>query len=111
MNIKKILSLFFIVLVSCSTANKENSKLAKGQINNCLEFLIKEINNANSKNVIVISHRGDWRNYPENSLEAMASSIAMGVDMVEMDVAKTKDNQLIIMLLKLLKKHALQTKL
>ncbi len=47
--------------------------------------------------VLVVSHRGDWRNYPENSLEAIESCIEMGVDMVEIDVAKTKDGHLILM--------------
>ncbi len=47
--------------------------------------------------VFVIAHRADWRNAPENSLEAIRSAIAMGADMVEIDVRKTKDNQLVIM--------------
>jgi glycerophosphoryl diester phosphodiesterase len=58
--------------------------------------LLKQLENTNGSDVLVIAHRGDWRNFPENSLEAFSSAIAMGVDMVEMDVAKTKDNQLII---------------
>ena len=64
---------------------------------NKIDQLLKQLNNSNGLDVLVISHRSDWRNYPENSLEAMASAIDMGVDMLEMDVAKTKDNQLVIM--------------
>ena len=30
--------------------------------------------------VVLISHRGDWRNYPENSIPAIESMIRMGVD-------------------------------
>ena len=30
--------------------------------------------------VIVAAHRGDWRNYPENSLAAIDNAIKMGVD-------------------------------
>jgi glycerophosphoryl diester phosphodiesterase len=62
-----------------------------------IDQLLKELNNSNGSDVLVISHRGDWRNFPENSLEAFSSAIEMGVDMVEMDVAKTKDNQLVIL--------------
>lgn len=61
-----------------------------------VDQLLKQLNNSNGSDVLVIAHRGDWRNFPENSLEGFSSAIAMGVDMVEMDVAKTKDNQLII---------------
>lgn len=47
--------------------------------------------------VIVAAHRGDWRNFPENSLEAIDNAIKMGVDIVEIDVQRTKDGQLILM--------------
>ena len=47
--------------------------------------------------VIVVAHRADWRNYPENSLEAIQSSIEMGVDMLELDVQRTQDGVLILM--------------
>ena len=47
--------------------------------------------------VLVAAHRGDWRNFPENSLEAIESAITMGVDIVEIDLQRTKDGQLILM--------------
>lgn len=47
--------------------------------------------------VIVVAHRGDWRNFPKNSLEAIDNAIKMGVDIVELDVKKTKDGELILM--------------
>lgn len=50
-----------------------------------------------SKQVLVASHRADWRNYPENSLEGIESAIRMGVDIVELDLQCTADSQLIIM--------------
>jgi len=62
-----------------------------------IDQLLRQLNNSNGSDVLVISHRGDWRNFPENSLEGFSSAIDMRVDMVEMDVAKTKDNQLVIM--------------
>ena len=46
---------------------------------------------------MVVSHRGDWRNYPENSIPAIESVIRMGVDMVEIDVKMTKDSVLVLM--------------
>lgn len=53
--------------------------------------------NKNLNTVIVASHRGDWRNAPENSLQAIDNAIDMGVDIVELDVQKTKDGQFILM--------------
>lgn len=50
-----------------------------------------------SDKVLVVAHRGDWRNAPENSLLAIELSIAMGVDMVELDVQRTKDGQLVLL--------------
>ena len=47
--------------------------------------------------VSVISHRGDWRNTPENSIRAIQNCIALGVNMVEIDIKKTKDNELILL--------------
>ena len=53
--------------------------------------------NCDESSVIVVAHRADWRNFPENSLEAIQSSIDMGVDMLEIDVQRTKDGVLILM--------------
>lgn len=47
--------------------------------------------------VLVTAHRGDWRYAPENSLAAIENAIKMGVDIVELDVQKTKDGKLILM--------------
>ena len=60
------------------------------------EKLLAEIHNPASDYVMVISHRGDWRNYPENSLKAIESVIRMGVDIVEIDLKMTKDSVLVL---------------
>lgn len=46
---------------------------------------------------MVTAHRGDWRNAPENSLKAYQLAAAMGVDVVEVDLKKTKDGEIVIM--------------
>lgn len=56
-----------------------------------------QLNNPKCNKVFVVSHRGDWRNAPENSLQAIRNCIDMGVDMVEIDLKKTKDGHLILM--------------
>lgn len=45
---------------------------------------------------LVVSHRGDWRNAPENSLKAFQNCIDMGVDMIELDLKMTKDSVLVL---------------
>ena len=69
----------------------------KQQYANRAEKILAEINDPNSDYVVVISHRGDWRNYPENSIPAIESIIRMGVDMMELDVMMTKDSVLVLM--------------
>jgi glycerophosphoryl diester phosphodiesterase len=47
--------------------------------------------------VLVVAHRADWRNFPENSLPAIEGSISQGVGMVEVDLQRTKDGHLVLM--------------
>jgi glycerophosphoryl diester phosphodiesterase len=47
--------------------------------------------------VMVAAHRGDWRNFPENSIGSIASCIEMGVDVVEVDVQRTADGHFVLM--------------
>lgn len=67
------------------------------QYANRVEKILAEISNPNSDYVAVISHRGDWRNFPENSIPAIESVIRMGADMMELDVKMTKDSVLVLM--------------
>lgn len=46
---------------------------------------------------IVVAHRGDHVNVPENTLAAYTSAIKNGVDFVEIDLRTTKDSALVIM--------------
>ncbi|MDO4512058.1 MAG: glycerophosphodiester phosphodiesterase family protein [Bacteroidales bacterium] len=62
-----------------------------------LKLALEALANPHAERVLVVSHRGDWRNAPENSIPAMLSCVAMGVDMVEIDLHKTKDGHLVLM--------------
>lgn len=46
---------------------------------------------------VVIAHRGDHTNAPENTLAAYQNAINVEADFVEIDLRTTKDNQLVIM--------------
>lgn len=50
-----------------------------------------------NKELMVISHRGEWASAPENSIEAMLLAADAGADMVEIDVQKTTQGELYLM--------------
>lgn len=83
---KKLVLAVVAIATLVSTSNAENRAMK----------IVAEINNPKSKKVIVASHRGDWRNHPENSIPALKSAIDMGVDIVEIDLALTKDSALVL---------------
>lgn len=60
--------------------------------------IVKIIKNRKSypNYVLIAAHRGYWADYPENSQKAYEMAIALGVDIVEMDVRLTRDNQMVI---------------
>lgn len=63
----------------------------------CAQQVKEEKIETKESKVLVASHRGDWRNYADNSIEGIEGCIRMGVDIVEIDVSKTKDGHLILM--------------
>lgn len=73
---------------ACSDTAADDKRAAK---------IVEEIRNPKSKNVLVVCHRGDWRNFPENSIPAIESVIEMGADVVELDIQLTKDSVLVLM--------------
>ena len=66
------------------------SCISQPKYTNRAEKILADINDPNSEYVVVISHRGDWRNYPENSIPAIESIISMGVDLMELDLLTGK---------------------
>ena len=44
----------------------------------------------------VIAHRGDSKNYPENTIPAFRSAVEMDIDVIETDIHITKDGRLVI---------------
>jgi glycerophosphoryl diester phosphodiesterase len=45
---------------------------------------------------LIIAHRGDVREAPENTLPAFLRALAAGADGIELDVRLTRDNQLVV---------------
>lgn len=97
LNIMKRILHFFAVMLSIMAVSLQFGCYDGAEPETRAEQIITEIHNPNSKNVLVICHRGDWRNYPENSIPAIESVIRIGADMVEIDVQLTKDSVLVLM--------------
>lgn len=85
--------LFLFLLVSCSNKG-ENEDFPH---NYTLVERINFLKNPISDYILVASHRGNWQVAPENSLASIQSCIDLGVDIVEIDVQKTRDGHLIVM--------------
>jgi len=72
------------------------AKEAAPQYPNRAEAIVAQIHNPQSKYVVVACHRGDWRNFPENSISAIESIIRYGADIMELDLKMTKDSVLVL---------------
>ena len=46
--------------------------------------------------ILLGCHRGDRANFPENTMEAFRAAVELGVDAIETDVRRTKDDHLIL---------------
>ncbi|MDZ7612906.1 MAG: glycerophosphodiester phosphodiesterase family protein [Flavobacteriaceae bacterium] len=93
----KYLLLLVSVLLNgfCSIAQSDGNDKAVGGAP--IEILIQNLKDSKSDQVMVVAHRGKCGDGPENSLRGIQKCIDMGVDMVEIDLEKTKDGQLVLM--------------
>lgn len=73
------------------------SQTVSAQKTTRIDSLVNQLHNHSDKQIMVTAHRGDWRNAPENSLQAFKNAITMGVDIIELDLNKTKDGVIVIM--------------
>jgi len=100
---KKLLLALFCgaILVGC-----QNSVAAAPQAGTCCQAAVTvqsrtaqiraKLASGDRNYVFVAMHRGDWRNYPENSVGAIQSCIDLGADIVELDAHMTKDGHFVL---------------
>lgn len=86
----------FLIIIGSDSYQAQAQKLQKNHSLSPQQKL-QELFNPKSTAVLVSAHRGDWRNAPENSLQGLKNCIAMGVDIVELDLKRTKDGYLVVM--------------
>ena len=89
----RILKTIFLLGLCCITLGSAQRPEPSSRI----DAIIATLNNPRSRLVLVVAHRGDWRHSIENSLAAIQHAIAIGADVVEIDVRRTADGQLVLM--------------
>lgn len=87
MNTRLFLLLTVSALISCQS---------RPSYSNHAEAIVAQIHNPESEYVVVACHRGDWRNFPENSIPAIENVIRMGADIMELDLKMTADSVLVL---------------
>ena len=85
------------ILLACIHCSSVGEKEFSQKHQTRIDSLIQNLEDSQNEQIIVVAHRGDWINAPENSLQGIQNCIDMRVDMVEIDVRKTIDGQLILM--------------
>ena len=61
------------------------------------EKIRSDLENGSVNKVFVVAHRAAWKNALENSRLAVEHAIEMGVDIVEIDIRRTKDGVFVLM--------------
>ena len=85
----------FILLVMAAGCTKEESGISNAEPLPAEQSRTIPAPGA-SAGLLVVAHRSCWREAPENSIAAMNACIDLGVDMLEVDVRKTKDGHLVV---------------
>jgi glycerophosphoryl diester phosphodiesterase len=71
--------------------------LAVLSVSSSAQHSLDQIVERGESKVLVAAHRGDWKNFPENSIPAVWSCIERGIDIVEVDVQETRDGKFVLM--------------
>ena len=95
MRARRITALMLAFAGLTAVANAQGQRAAE---------VLERFANANQwrDHVMVVAHRGGGRMkggslYPENSVAAVEASIALGVEMVELDVQETRDGEFVVL--------------
>ncbi len=98
MRIRTVFAVALLMVLSSFTLSQEKNTSLSCEYKEQSEIAWRknELLNAKSSHVIVIAHRACWENVPENSLAAIQACIGLGADMIEIDVRKSADNELVV---------------
>lgn len=91
---KKISAVLLMILIMCSSV-----VLGAGAVEeNFMPNVSKTEKNLRDVRTgpMCIAHKGDWRHFPENSIDGALSAAKLGADVVEIDVRRTADGYLVV---------------
>jgi glycerophosphoryl diester phosphodiesterase len=83
--------------VFCESVGSAVPPSASVQAKTQAQRIMERLRNTDGKDVLVAAHRQDHLHFPENSVAAIEGAIKLGVDIVEVDVRKTRDGHLVLM--------------
>ena len=86
-----------VLLGTFLVMNVLNAQTVAATRANRAAVILEHLKNPSKDYILAVSHRGDWRYAPENSLPAIQRCIDLGVDIVEIDVRLTNDGHLVAM--------------
>ncbi len=86
-SVQPVMALLFSVLIITPVSAFQTSA----------EVIRTQLMNANSPQVLVVAHRAAWKQAPENSLLSIEHAIDIGVDIIEVDIRRTKDGEFVLM--------------
>ncbi|RZT96756.1 glycerophosphoryl diester phosphodiesterase [Ancylomarina subtilis] len=95
---KRYLLALLIVFIHAFPTKSENHRDPKTKENheNRVDSLLKILHSNDDGYVMVAAHRANWSQAPENTIQAIKNAMAVGVDIIEIDVRMTKDHQFVI---------------
>ncbi|RNC83214.1 MAG: hypothetical protein ED557_10950 [Balneola sp.] len=82
--------LFFLGIIACESTSDPIQETHETEV-------ILRIKHKSTLEILVCAHRATVGYLPENSLSAIRESVALGVDIIELDVRTTADDSLVIM--------------
>ena len=62
----------------------------------CFLLMLAPAASAQTRRVVVISHRGEHLHHPENTMPAFEEAVRLGADYIEVDVRTTADGKLVL---------------
>jgi glycerophosphoryl diester phosphodiesterase len=88
---------FFLPLVFMTLFTIEINSQNHVNLFTHVDSIMYFLKNKEIPTVFVAAHRGDWLNVPENSVQGLLNCINLGIDIVEIDLKRTKDGFLVLM--------------
>lgn len=97
-----------ILIVACSDQETESNHQSLTQdadlvsirhdaeVKNPSAHLIRQLYQPKRGQVLIVPHRGHWRQAPENSIRAIQESLQLGVILVEIDIRETADGHFVL---------------